>query len=647
MSRPLCILVVEDSEDDVALLLRELRKGGYDPNYVNVCTPEDMRAALREVDWDIVISDWSMPRFNGLDAFRLVKEQGLDIPFIIVSGTIGEEIAVDALKAGVHDFMTKGMFARLVPAVERELRDCQERRRRRDAEIEVERRRNQIVDSERRLRLVIDSVPDGVAVVDADGELVLCNRAAESWMRLGDLARGETRYGFFEPDRTTPREPAADLLARTLRGEQIDGLEMYARHPGAPDGEFLSANTRVLRDASGAVRGAVAVFHDLTREKAANEQLMISDRLASIGMLAAGVAHEINNPLAAVLANLELAQPALAKLAAESPAGAELSEMAEDARSAAERVRHIVRDLRIFAREDGRDGVVEVNRVLESSVRMAWNEIRHRARLVKDLGPPFSVSAVESRLGQVFLNMIVNAAQAIPEGHVETNTIRIATRVDSRGWLAVEIADTGSGIAPEQIGQLFQPFFTTKPIGVGTGLGLAICRRIVDALGGEIEVDSALGRGTTFRVRLPPAPKQSGVAASTAPAIETPAARRGRVLVIDDEPLMGPAIRRILAHDHDVSVNAAARDALAAIEGGARYDVILCDLMMPQMTGMELHAALTQSTPEQARRMVFLTGGAFTPGARAFLERPEIPHLEKPFEPAQLRALVNDRIAAA
>jgi len=151
MSRPLCILVVEDSEDDVALLLRELRKGGYEPNFLNVCTPEDMRAALREVEWDIVISDWSMPRFNGLDAFRLVKEQGLDIPFIIVSGTIGEEIAVDALKAGVHDFMTKGMFARLIPAVERELRDCQERRRRREAEIEVERRRNQIVDSERRL----------------------------------------------------------------------------------------------------------------------------------------------------------------------------------------------------------------------------------------------------------------------------------------------------------------------------------------------------------------------------------------------------------------------------------------------------------------------------------------------------------------
>jgi PAS domain S-box-containing protein len=641
---PLSVLIVEDSEDDVALLLRELRKGGYEPNYLNVCTPEDMRSALAEMDWDLIISDWSMPRFNGLDAFHLARERNLDAPFIIVSGTIGEEIAVEALKAGVHDFMTKGMYARLLPAVERELREHAERRRRRNAELEVEHRRQQIAESERLLRLVIDSVPDGVAVIDNKGDFVLWNSGAELLLGMDSTpAEGDaaTRYGIFHFDRVTPHPPAGQVLARTLQGEEIDRHEVFVRHPGAPDGAYLSLNSRVLRDAGGNIRGAVGVFHDLTREKAANEQLMISDRMASIGMLAAGVAHEINNPLAAIMANLELAHRDLTAQAPDS----ELVDMLNDARIAAERVRLIVRDLKIFSRhEEVRSGPVDVNRVLESSIRMAWNEIRHRAQLQKDFAPNLVVQGAESRLGQVFLNLMVNAAQAIPEGKVESHLIRVTSRIDERGWVCVEVSDSGSGITADQLGQLFRPFFTTKPEGIGTGLGLVICHRIVTALGGEIQVESKPGQGSTFRVLLPPA---HGTAASPQPTAPAPAPRRARVLVVDDEPQLAPAIGRMLEAEHEVSINTSAADALGRVLGGERFDLILCDLMMPQMTGMQLHAALVEKAPTQAERMVFLTGGAFTPGARAFLEAVPNEYLEKPFDREQLRALVNRKVSAA
>jgi CheY-like chemotaxis protein/two-component sensor histidine kinase len=310
-------------------------------------------------------------------------------------------------------------------------------------------------------------------------------------------------------------------------------------------------------------------------------------------------------------------------------------------------VRKIARDLRIFSRseEDVRT-VVDIERVLESALRMAWNEVRHRAQLVRDFRPVPPVEANESRLGQVFLNLVMNAAQAIAEGAADRNHIRVGTREDARGWVLVEISDTGAGMAPEVLEQLFTPFFTTKPVGVGTGLGLAICQRLVGAIGGEITVESALGRGTTFRVFLPPARAEAGeVARRTGPVPEVePARRRGRVLVIDDEVMVAAAVRRAIEGEHDVATLNSAVDALQRITGGERFDVILCDLMMPVMTGMDLHAELSRLEPGQAAQMIFLTGGAFTAKARAFLDQVPNPRLEKPFDLANLRVLVNERI---
>jgi CheY-like chemotaxis protein len=500
------------------------------------------------------------------------------------------------------------------------------------------------------LRSVLESIGDGVGVVDGEGQFILWNSAASALVKMGPqdeslrVLSGEA--GIFDSDTVTPMPFERLPLVRAMRGEAIDGVELFVRHENAPDGLWLSATGRPWRDEQGVARGAVAVFRDITREKATQAQLLVSDRMASVGMLAAGVAHEINNPLACVLANLDLSVRELADREASGDIGdvQELREMLADARDASDRVRQIVRDLKVFSRhEDTRSGAVDVQKVLESSLRMAWNEIRHRACLMKDYGSVPLVEGSESRLGQVFLNLIVNAAQAIAEGDAEGNSIRIVTSVDQTGRIVVAITDSGKGIAAQDLKHLFRPFYTTKGPGVGTGLGLAISHRIVTGLGGEIQLESQVGKGTTFRVILPAA--RSSERVEQAPVqTATRAARRARILVVDDEPAIAGVIRRILSKEHDVVTTVAAAEALGRIRAGESFDVILCDLMMPQMTGMDLHGELRKVNPACAERMIFLTGGAFTPAARAFLDAVSNQRVEKPFDAQHLRALVNDRI---
>jgi CheY-like chemotaxis protein len=259
--------------------------------------------------------------------------------------------------------------------------------------------------------------------------------------------------------------------------------------------------------------------------------------------------------------------------------------------------------------------------------------------VVKVYGPTPPVDVNEARLGQVFLNLLVNAAQALPEGQAERNEIRVTTQLDA-GWVVVEISDTGMGIAPESLGRVFEAFFTTKAVGSGTGLGLAICQRIVTDLGGQLTVTSQLGQGTCFRVVLPVATRDDPEIAA-APLHEAPAARRGKILVVDDEEMVLRAVKRSLARDHDVEVVLTGAEALALCAGGRRFDLVLCDLMMPVMTGMDLYRELSRVVPQQAARMIFLTGGAFTPDGRSFLSEPPKENIEKPFDSANLRAIVR------
>ncbi|MFL5344876.1 MAG: PAS domain S-box protein [Hyalangium sp.] len=376
---------------------------------------------------------------------------------------------------------------------------------------------------------------------------------------------------------------------------------------------------------------------------AARSALIQAERLATAGQLAAGVGHEINNPLSYVLANQTYAVEELARVKGPTP-GVDLQEVQKalvQAQLGAERIRDIVRDLRTFARGNPDTiGPVDVKATLEFSISMATPQLRQRAQLVRKYEPASPALGNESRLGQVFLNLLVNAAQAIPEGRVAQNSVTVALLEGEPGWVTVEVSDTGSGIAAEHLPHIFEPFFTTKPLGVGTGLGLSVCHGIITGLGGQIEVESTLGRGTTFRVRLPTAAMSAQTeeeAQASAPRSLTPR----RVLVIDDDPEVRLALARIIGSPHRIELADTAREAQQRLlDPNQDYDVIFCDLMMPDLTGMDLHDIVAAKRPELLDRMVFMSAGAFTPRAIAFIERGTLRRIDKPFDPAKVRALL-------
>jgi len=275
---------------------------------------------------------------------------------------------------------------------------------------------------------------------------------------------------------------------------------------------------------------------------------------------------------------------------------------------------------------------------------MINNEIRHRAELVWELGDIPAITANDTRLGQVFLNLMINAAHAIEAGRAESNEIRVVSTTDGHGQVLVEVRDTGRGIPEHSLDQIFEVFYTTKPVGVGTGLGLSICKKIVTGLGGHIEVESRVGIGSTFRVILPADMAVASPLAEHGPP-DRPAERVGRLLVIDDEPKLASAVRRALRGWSDITFLDDGRSALDLL-GRESFDVILCDLMMPKMSGIELFAHLLRDHPAAAERVVFLTGGAFTPEAREFLAQIDNPWLEKPFESGELRRLLSEVVGA-
>jgi CheY-like chemotaxis protein len=233
----------------------------------------------------------------------------------------------------------------------------------------------------------------------------------------------------------------------------------------------------------------------------------------------------------------------------------------------------------------------------------------------------------------------VNAAHSFPEGDTGANVIRIVTSTDAHGRAVVEVRDTGAGIPAHLVARVFDPFFTTKPIGVGTGLGLAISHTIVVAMGGEISVHSEVGRGTTVRVLLPPS-RSTELPARDEPTVETSSGRRATVLVVDDEEVIGIVIRRVLAA-HDVTFVETAQGALELLASGKQFDVVFSDLMMPGMSGMELYREIVRLHPKIAPRVVFLSGGAFTPEANAFLDGVSNARMDKPFDHRELRAMVQ------
>ena len=373
-------------------------------------------------------------------------------------------------------------------------------------------------------------------------------------------------------------------------------------------------------------------------------RLQLTDRLAAVGTLASGVAHEMNNPLTYVLANLQFLDEELRAVGASSGTMNELKralEVLREAREGAVRLGTIVRDLRTFSIGDGEvPTLVSLAPIVSSAINVAQSELRSKARLAPDITPVPMVRGNAARLGQVCLNLLVNATQAIAPGHPELNQIAVTLRATDLGEVLLEVKDTGCGIGPANLKRIFDPFFTTKEPGIGTGLGLSICHGIAKSMGGRIEVESEPGLGSTFRVFLPAAP---GIVPKSGelPALNLP---RGRVLLVDDEPLVGMALRRALLAEHDVVLVQSGRAALEQLAEQS-FDALISDLVMPEMGGRELHDEACKRQPVLSARTLFTTGSTLPDALEQLAARPGFSLLQKPIEVETLRQMVRKLVA--
>ncbi len=587
--------------------------------------------------FDLLVIDWVLPEMDGLQLCRKIRTlSGGDMPYVlVVTGRDGPEDLAAVLDAGADDYIAKPVHNALLQT---RVRIAQ---RRLESDARHRAAREALARSEADFGRVIERSPLGV-VAERDGVIVYANGAA-----------GRT-FG------TSPRAllgtPMADLAQPEYRHVVQRRSSRFARTQVPPppmemDLRRIDGGVCVVRciPATSAVyqgeRALFTMLQDITQQRQLQASLQQADRLASVGSMAAGVAHEINNPLAYAITNLELLQEAVGAAGGSMDPKLEtrLSRIVADALDGSERVRRIVGDLKRFSRseDDEPDDVLDVHAVLDVAVDISRNEIKHRACLVRTFDEVPPVRGNDGRLTQVFVNLLVNAAHAISEDD-EDGRIEVRTVLGDDGCVDISISDNGRGIPAEIVDRIFDPFFTTKPQGQGTGLGLSICHGIVTRLGGALHVDSRVGAGTTVTVSLPAefeaeSTSPTHTAARVLPA-NTPALR---ILVIDDEPLVCEGIRRAL-RNHDVTISSSGRDATDLCMSG-EFDLVLCDVMMPEVSGMDVFSRVRRERPDIAQRFVFMTGGAFTPTARAFLESVDNEQIIKPFSLRDLRSLVARR----
>lgn len=482
--------------------------------------------------------------------------------------------------------------------------------------------------SEARLRSILDSAPLRILHVGLEGEVAYANRPlidAQLEVKPG------SRLARLFDDNDVERVERA--FGRAITDQATVRLEAKA-NPRFSNAVYSVSIAPLLQEDE--VVGATVVLSELTRERELRASLMASDRLVAVGTLAAGVAHEINNPLTYVLANLVWV---LRMLETGDANLDRVQKLLNSAKDGAERIATVVSDLLTHARDDRNEPKpVSVQEAVRRAVQMTRHETRYRANVIVDLPADLpGVLAHDARLGQVLVNLLLNAAHAIDEGQVDENTITVQARAHN-GVVEIQIIDTGSGVPPEIADKVFEPFVTAKAVGHGSGLGLFVCRNIIQSYGGSIRLESRPSGGSTVTLRL-----RSSASPPPRPRRDTPDQGRvlgRRVLVIDDEPLILNSFARML-QGNDVTGVGSGAEALRLLEAG-NFDVVFCDLIMPTVTGMDVFEAVERSMPHYTDRFVFMTGGAFTERAKRFLERES--HrlvLFKPFGIAAVRQAVR------
>jgi len=493
--------------------------------------------------------------------------------------------------------------------------------------------------SDDRFRTLIESAPEAVWITDGV-TLAYANPAA---IELFGYERLDEVIGAAVVDFVYPQDrPAVEERVRAMLGggEELPPHEYRVHRRG---GELMTLEVSSIGTEYEGRRAVLSFGRDVTERKQYEMQLLQADRLSALGMLAGGMAHAINNPLTYVLLNLDHLERRLPDIAGDRSYLGEAMVRLREAHHGAERVASVVRQMRTFSRaEGGTTTEVDVRRVLDAAVGMVGNEIRHRGRLVTQYEDVPPVLASEARLEQVLLNLLVHAAQSLPEGEAGKGKVQITARREPPAHVVVEVSDNGPGLEPEQVERVFEPF---SPRGQAQGgLGLSICYSIVEALGGTMHVDSELGRGTTFRVTLP-ASERERPRSTPAPRPDSPLssarAARARVLVVDDDPGVGSALRIMLEDEHEVTSVTEAQEALRLLLRDDDFDIVFCDLMMPELSGMDVFDALRLNRPGQEQKLVFMTGGAFTPEATQFVSKVKNLRIEKPFDLKELRHLVR------
>lgn len=643
MSKRLRILVIEDSEDDTELLLRELQRGGYEPVHERVDTADALRQALTRHEWDLVVSDYSIPGFSSLDALALVKDHESDIPFIIVSGTIAEDTAVAAMKAGAHDYLMKHNLKRLIAAVDRELREAEDRRRRKRAEAALR-------ESQERFQELAENIREVFWLTTPDkGQMLYVSPAYEQiWGRTCEsLYQAPTRW--LEAIYPEDEQRVIHAISKQITGGYAEEYRIVR-----PDGSIRWIWDRAfpIRDQSGNVYRIAGVAEDITERKLLEDQFRQAQKMEAVGRLAGGITHDFNNLLTVIMGYCQLL---LGTLTPDDPTRKEVEEI----RKAGDRAVSLTRQLLAFSRRQVfQPLVLDLNKHIEGVESLVRRLIGEDITLVISKAPDLGKVLVDpGQIPQIIMNLAVNARDAMPEGgqltietaNVDFSDASIACRIDipPGHFVMLAVSDTGIGMDAETKTRLFEPFFTTKEPGKGTGLGLSTVYGIVKQSGGAIRVYSERGFGTTIKIYLPRIQYGTDLAAVPTPARIPETRGIETVLLVEDEESLRRLTRKILERNgYTVLVAQDGAEALQICEAHqGSIHLLLTDIVLPGMNGRELVQRVLRILPQI--RVVYMSG--YTDRVIGQLGIPDLdgPFLEKPFTSEALTRKLREALAGA